>query len=371
MRVVVAASSRYPYGQANAVNVFRMTAAFARSGADVRLVAFRSSLTPKRRAWQDTCRRYGEAPAVGTTLLWWPLARGAEPYLAACMFFLLLGWDRRTVIFTRVRYVVAIASLLGFRTVYESHALPLDRWRMGLESWLTRRKDTAFVVISKGLQNRYAKAGFPADAFVVARDAGRLLRDQAPRKDEFSGPCRDIGYIGSLYPGRGFEIIHALAGRLPELRFHVIGALDTLANLPDEWPNNLMLYDAVTPDQAERLAQLFDVLLMPYQNEVRIQTGVDTSGWMSPMKMFEYMLSGRPVISSDLPALREVLRYRVTALLVATDDVDAWVEALHELDAPERRFELAAAAFAEASERHTWDARLQHILRSVNLSATS
>mgnify|MGYP000391910871 CR=1 FL=1 len=53
---------------------------------------------------------------------------------------------------------------------------------------------------------------------------------------------------------------------------------------------------------------MMDVLLMPYQKQVSIGIElVDTSRWMSPMKMFEYMSSSVPIISSNLPVLREVL----------------------------------------------------------------
>ena len=47
---------------------------------------------------------------------------------------------------------------------------------------------------------------------------------------------------------------------------------------------------------------------MPYQRNVGIGTkNSDTSNWMSPMKMFEYMSTGVPIVSSDLPVLKKFL----------------------------------------------------------------
>ena len=75
-----------------------------------------------------------------------------------------------------------------------------------------------------------------------------------------------------------------------------------------------------------------DVLLMPYQRKVSIgDHSADTSRWMSPMKMFEYMAAKKPFISSDLDVLREVLTDEVNALLVDPENVKAWDKALKRL----------------------------------------
>jgi glycosyltransferase involved in cell wall biosynthesis len=107
-----------------------------------------------------------------------------------------------------------------------------------------------------------------------------------------------------------------------------------------------------------------DVLLMPYQANVSIGLrGHDTARWMSPMKMFEYLGSGVPIISSDLPALREVLTDGRNALLVAPDDRDAWLGALDRLVSdPELAGRLGAQGHSDYLERFTWDTRAKQLL---------
>jgi len=89
---------------------------------------------------------------------------------------------------------------------------------------------------------------------------------------------------------------------------------------------------------------------------------------MSPMKMFEYMASGTPIVSSDLPVLREVLSNKFNCLLVSPSDVDAWVAALVTLRR-DREFALSLASNARLQylEIYNWDARavlLSKILES-------
>ena len=72
-----------------------------------------------------------------------------------------------------------------------------------------------------------------------------------------------------------------------------------------------------------------DLLLMPYQNKVSIGVrGQDTSRWMSPMKMFEYMAAGQAIVASDLPVLREILVHKHNAILTKADDVIEWETAI-------------------------------------------
>ena len=79
--------------------------------------------------------------------------------------------------------------------------------------------------------------------------------------------------------------------------------------------------------------RMVDILLMPYQSKVSIGVkGHDTSRWMSPMKMFEYLASGVPLISSNLPVLKEVLKHKVNSLLVNPSNTSEWLEAINSLE---------------------------------------
>lgn len=110
-----------------------------------------------------------------------------------------------------------------------------------------------------------------------------------------------------------------------------------------------------------------DVLLMPYQKSVSIGVaGQDTAQWMSPMKMFEYMAGGVPLVSSDLPVLREVLEEGRNALLVAPGDPQAWVAAVDRLAFdPGFAAYLGANAHADYQQHYTWVARARLLLEAA------
>jgi glycosyltransferase involved in cell wall biosynthesis len=75
------------------------------------------------------------------------------------------------------------------------------------------------------------------------------------------------------------------------------------------------------------------------------------------MKAFEYMASGRPVVASDLPSIREIYDHGVDALLVPPDDPDAFAAAIRQLNQdPALGRRLGAAAKSKA-KRFSWEAR--------------
>jgi glycosyltransferase involved in cell wall biosynthesis len=107
-----------------------------------------------------------------------------------------------------------------------------------------------------------------------------------------------------------------------------------------------------------------DVLLMPYQRHVAASSGGDIARYLSPMKLFENMACGRPILSSDLPVLQEVLNPE-NALLLPADDLDAWVAALQELAAsPETRLRFSAQARRDVTA-YSWDRRAARILEGI------
>ena len=348
----------------------KMCAALARAGHRVELVTKRS---PRRQepGVADPFAFYGVAPSFRLTGVPRPDARGGGLVYALGLWRLLRARRREgavDLVYARDPAGAWMAARLSLPLVFEAHRPPggrlSRRFHRGLFAAASFRR---LVVISAALAERFAAAGLlPAgERVVIAHDAADPPAADIDDDPPAAGPPR-LGYVGHLYPGRGVELLAALAARLPDCELHLIGG--SPADLA-RWrgagaPANLIVHGFVPPAELPARTRGFELLLMPYQREVGVASGRRyEAGWFSPMKLFEYMAAGRAIVSSDLPVLREVLEDGETALLVPPDDLDAWERAVRRLLAdPAERERLGRAARAELLARHTWDARTRRVL---------
>jgi len=101
----------------------------------------------------------------------------------------------------------------------------------------------------------------------------------------------------------------------------------------------------------------FDIFLAPYEKKVSVfgSDGSDTSKFMSPLKIFEYMSHKKPMIASDFPVIREVLNEK-NSILVDCDDIDSWFSSINELRNANRRDAIANQALSDFN-KYTWKKR--------------
>ena len=232
-----------------------------------------------------------------------------------------------------------MAAELGYDAILEMHApAPKSGPKRLLFDRLAKSKHLLRIVVnSEALRDDFAES-FPSTEhlLLLARNgADPIQRDpDRPLAIQRNGRM-SVGYIGHLYPGRGMEILRDFAELCPWAAFHVVGG----------WPedvafwkqrigdaSNVTFHGHVAPSRVPDFLHAMDVLIAPYQPVVGLEGGAgDNSRWVCPLKVFDYMAAGKPIICSDHAVLREILTHEQDALLCRPTDVTQWADALRRL----------------------------------------
>jgi glycosyltransferase involved in cell wall biosynthesis len=179
-----------------------------------------------------------------------------------------------------------------------------------------------------------------------------------PSLAESSRP--NVLYTGSLKPEKGAGFLVHAAPFFPDINFVIIGGSPVesrqLGNARS-LPPNLFIHPSLPYRDIPSLLAGADILAMPYQSSGKLIR------YMSPLKMFEYLASGKPIISADLPVLRPVLEHGRNAFLFEPDNVQAFGSTLRSIISlsQAQKLSLQEAQLQTASE-HSWDARATDIL---------
>jgi glycosyltransferase involved in cell wall biosynthesis len=408
MKIAIIAPTEIPSRRANTLQVMKMAQALVVLGHTVRLAVPSSVSVPtaekmaeaagrrsstNRHSWEELAHHYGLQHAFAVDWLYshprmrrydfsWRALRWAD------------GWQA-DLLYTRLPQAAALASQRGTATILEVHDLPqgkLGPWLF--QCFLKGKGARKLVVITQALAvdlSRQCGRQLAEPFTFIAADGVDLERYErlpqpaearqlllAQTQPEASNPLRQlaaerftVGYTGHLYPGRGRELLLELAKRMPQVAFLVVGGETRdisafQAEIQAQQVENLILTGFVPNAELPLYQAACDVLLMPYQQKVAASSGGDIARYLSPMKLFEYLACQRPIVSSDLEVLQEVLNPQ-NAILAPADDLAAWERAIQRLRIePELRNRLASQARQDA-QHYTWEMRARRILEEISL----
>ena len=102
-----------------------------------------------------------------------------------------------------------------------------------------------------------------------------------------------------------------------------------------------------------------DVLMMPYDTEMEFS--VMDIKQTSPLKLFEYMGSNRPILSTNIPTISKIITNNVTAMLAEPNNIKMQAEYVNELlDNPAKAAKIAELAYTDVI-KYEWSNRCKII----------
>ncbi|MET0029437.1 MAG: glycosyltransferase family 4 protein [Candidatus Thiodiazotropha sp.] len=346
--------SRLHRNRANLIQTLHTVAAFTELGIATRLYLppWHSKVTPAQRLHDMGIDTPIDLRAAQLLHRRWPSGAFVGFHKR------LLG--RARAVYVRTPELSAALAARGIRHHFEIHTLQglpgdyglealVEQHRRGVIDWL--------IPISRSAADTLTGAGAdPARIHVapsgVALTAFQAVADLQPER--LASPR--MVYLGRISLDRGLNILSQLAAA-------GLGEVTLVGDADDPVPQipGLTRRPAVPHREVAGLYADSDLVILPYQPDLGHADGI------SPMKLFEAMAAGRPVIASDIPPLREILSHGQNALLADPKDPAAWLAAVAQLrDDPELALRLARQARQDASA-YSWPQRAAGIAGAIGL----
>jgi glycosyltransferase involved in cell wall biosynthesis len=269
---------------------------------------------------------------------------------------------------------VWLSKLLGIPHLYDMHSsLPqqLSNFKYSRSPWLRRiftwaenrmvHGSGVVVTICQELQNTVTEMGGGDRALLIENVMGGDVEEPpsltaAEVRERWTIPPAAplLLYTGTFEAYQGLELLTAAAAQLahthPAARVLVVGGEPAQveaarAQAADLRASSIMVFTGQQPARdIPAFVEACDILVSP-----RIR------GTNTPLKIYSYLRSGKPIVATDLLTHTQVLTPRVARLVPV--DANALASALGELiDCPKERDRLAREASALAAEKYSREA---------------
>ena len=262
-----------------------------------------------------------------------------------------------------------IPRILGCRVIFDIHDLSPDMFNMrfdgrrgahvadrllrGLERWATRIAD-GVITVHDGYARELVKRGVPPGKLTVVMNS--VDERSLPQPLNSSNEGFRVVYHGTVTPPYGLELVveavARISSRVPGIQLDVYGTGDAVAAARDRATalgvaERVYFTDRYLP-HAEVLdrVQSADVGVIP-----NLPTQLNRFALSS--KLFEYVALGVPVVSADLPTIREHFADDEVRFFRAGDG-DALADALHEVASDVAAARARAERALQRYEAYRW-----------------
>lgn len=368
---------RFPSEKAASLFTAKNAEAFARQGLEVVVVVPRRKGIPAQDAFDfyKVERNFKVVYVPTLDLFHLPLRRlvfwaSMAAFSISSFFYIKRESRKEDVIYSNEALPLFLASSIRPKCFYEMHDFPESKL------WLFRKflERMPFILV----HNRW-KLGEVKKVFRTIPDSRLLYEPNAVDLGAFdielsAKEARSkLGlpqnkkiavYTGHLYGWKGVDILARAAGLLGDgnLVAFVGGTDKDIEAFKRTYgaSKNILIAGRKPHEEIPLWQKAADALILPNTGKEKI-----SAYYTSPMKLFEYMASKRPIVASDIPSVREIVDEK-SAILVPPDDAEALAEAMQRaMDGGESQ--VLAEAFSRVRE-HTWENRARRIINFLNAS---
>ncbi len=273
--------------------------------------------------------------------------------------YVLRNINKNSLIISRSLISSLTLSFFGVRSILELHHPPkgLSSYIFYLYRLLKLDKNLDYIFLNKNIKKYLKiKRGIVLDD---ACDLSDFKLKNFKIKYEY---C----YVGSLFKGKGLEKIVELANYFPQKRFHVFGDIKTIDRnfnkLQMKRLKNLHMHNFKSYKYIPNILMSSKYLLLPYLNKVSVNSkNLEVSNYMSPLKMFDYLASGKIIIASNLKVYSHILKNNFNCLMPKKNNLESWINLINNLSKKKVNLNYLRENALNTASKYTWEKRTKKI----------
>lgn len=283
-------------------------------------------------------------------------------YLSAKKY---INKEQFEIFYTRDLFIAFMLTNQRKKVFYEVHNLPKKVKNKHKNTW---NRVAGLVAISNNIKKELVSFGVDEKKIIIARDAVEIdkfkvgeTKNESRKKLNLPLKEKIALYTGHLYEWKGADIFAESARFLPDVKFYIVGGTEEdVKKFRKKFNNqNLQIVGWKPHKDIPLWLNAADVLVLPNSAKERI-----SSHYTSPMKMFEYMASGIPIVASKLSSVGEVLNKGNCWLVEPDMPKDLAKKIYKSLVDKKTSSKLAKQAIADVAD-YSWEGRSEKIIRSV------
>ncbi|MDP2910068.1 MAG: glycosyltransferase family 4 protein [bacterium] len=367
-------------GWAHEIQIMKMCEAFAENEIDVELAVPRRRLRFK----DDPFKYYNiETKFKITKLPCLDLCLGSDRsfyFWLRLISFLLsakiyLFFQKFDILYTRETLAGLFFSAKGGSApggknfFLEIHSLPLVPKKWQIRVW---QKAKGLIVLTGLIKKELMDFGISEDKIIIASDAVdiekfdlKIAKSEARKKINLLQNRKIVMYSGSLYSldWKGVGVLLDEIKYLPDDYLVVLvgGEKEELKKIEKSYSSEKLLLIGRRPhEEIPYYLKAADVLILPNK-----KGDATSEKYTSPLKLFEYMASGVPIVASDLPSIREILNENNAVLIESNNPADLAGGIKKILQNPELAEKISRQAIKDV-RNFTWDKRAKEIIDFIS-----
>ncbi len=268
------------------------------------------------------------------------------------------------IIYSRELLLSIFLNIFKYKTIFEIHQFGTDEMKKKTFNFLFKinffftKKKLKIIAISNNLKQKIINNSnsFYFEIFVLHDAYRKIIKSSTYyEKLEF-----DFCYCGQLFEEKGIKLIIELAGLNKKFNFILIGGLDSQVNFWSEVANkkkinNVNFLGFKSPKEIPFFINKSKILLLPQINDKA----------ESPLKLFEYLSYGKPIVSSSTKPITEILINKYNSLLFEPGNLKDFDRVVKKYFYEENLLTEISKNALITSKKYTWNNRAKKIIEII------